>query len=429
MQIEKRYTKREIFTLLREPDLPRPWRVRRRGGRASLLRQVGERRDARRSRRDRRPSSRRPRASARSSIPKATLDAPELRARSGWRRKGSSRRRRGAGGASSARWCCRGSRTPEPSVAPYFVEDIRKSLEQKYGADALYQAGLRVQTTLDAGLQEAANIAVDRGLRRLDKRRGGFRKPAAERPRRRPALDRFTTDRWTPPDPRRRYRARAVVMSVPRQGAPAARVSVSAPTKSICRQAAFAWTRKTSAADLFKVGDLIEVAGPQRARAACPRRICARAGSRSSKARCSRSTTAPARSARWSAASASRAASSTAPRRRKRQVGSPFKPFIYTTAIDRGYTPVSIFIDEPVSFEAGAEPAAVRAAELRPQVRRTGHAAAGARRFAQHPGGQGARRARSAASRDLRASASACRRTCRRTSRSRSAPWKQRCAT
>ena len=63
------------------------------------------------------------------------------------------------------------------SVAPYFVEDIRKVLEQKYGADALYQAGLRVQTTLDVTLQEAANRALDRGLRRLDKRRSGFRRP------------------------------------------------------------------------------------------------------------------------------------------------------------------------------------------------------------------------------------------------------------
>ena len=38
----------------------------------------------------------------------------------------------------------------------------------------LYQAGLRVQTTLDAELQSAANEAVDRGLRRIDKRRTGY---------------------------------------------------------------------------------------------------------------------------------------------------------------------------------------------------------------------------------------------------------------
>ena len=37
----------------------------------------------------------------------------------------------------------------------------------------------------------------------------------------------------------------------------------------------------------------------------------------------------------------------------KRQVGSLFKPIVYTAAIDRGFTPVSVFIDEPVSYVAG----------------------------------------------------------------------------
>jgi membrane carboxypeptidase/penicillin-binding protein len=61
-------------------------------------------------------------------------------------------------------------------MAPYFVEDIRKNLEQRFGAAALYETGLQVQTTLDVELQQAAERAVDRGLRRLDKRRSGFRK-------------------------------------------------------------------------------------------------------------------------------------------------------------------------------------------------------------------------------------------------------------
>ena len=36
-----------------------------------------------------------------------------------------------------------------------------------------------------------------------------------------------------------------------------------------------------------------------------------------------------------------------------RQVGSAFKPIVYTTAIDRGYTPASLLTDAPVSFPAG----------------------------------------------------------------------------
>jgi penicillin-binding protein 1A len=36
-----------------------------------------------------------------------------------------------------------------------------------------------------------------------------------------------------------------------------------------------------------------------------------------------------------------------------RQVGSLFKPFVYTAAIDRGYTATSTLMDEPVSYPAG----------------------------------------------------------------------------
>ena len=34
-------------------------------------------------------------------------------------------------------------------------------------------------------------------------------------------------------------------------------------------------------------------------------------------------------------------------------MGSTFKPIVYTAAIDRGYTPVSIIVDAPVAYPAG----------------------------------------------------------------------------
>ena len=49
-----------------------------------------------------------------------------------------------------------------------------------------------------------------------------------------------------------------------------------------------------------------------------------------------------------------------------RQVGSLFKPFVYTAAIDRGYTAITILPDDPASYNVGPEPAALRAEELRP---------------------------------------------------------------
>src|SRR5690349_15165242 len=45
------------------------------------------------------------------------------------------------------------------SPAPYFLEEVRKYLEAKYGAKALYESGLTVKTGLDMKLQLAANKA------------------------------------------------------------------------------------------------------------------------------------------------------------------------------------------------------------------------------------------------------------------------------
>ncbi len=62
------------------------------------------------------------------------------------------------------------------SPSPYFVEEVRQQLEASFGAKQLYENGLSVQTSLDLPLQIAATRALQAGLRRLDQRRG-FRKP------------------------------------------------------------------------------------------------------------------------------------------------------------------------------------------------------------------------------------------------------------
>src|SRR6201984_124412 len=46
------------------------------------------------------------------------------------------------------------------SLAPNFVEEVRRYLESKYGADQVHEGGLKVSTTLDVDLQRAANQAV-----------------------------------------------------------------------------------------------------------------------------------------------------------------------------------------------------------------------------------------------------------------------------
>jgi len=55
--------------------------------------------------------------------------------------------------------------------APYFVEAVRQELESKYG-DELYTSGYKIYTTLNLGLQNAAEEAVKKGLSAIVKRSG-----------------------------------------------------------------------------------------------------------------------------------------------------------------------------------------------------------------------------------------------------------------
>ncbi len=56
--------------------------------------------------------------------------------------------------------------------APYFAEHVRREIEQKYGADTLYKGGLKIETTVDLRLQQAAEGSVQRGIEAYDKRAG-----------------------------------------------------------------------------------------------------------------------------------------------------------------------------------------------------------------------------------------------------------------
>src|SRR5437016_394425 len=58
------------------------------------------------------------------------------------------------------------------SLAPHFVEEIRRYLEKKYGAEEVHQAGMRAYTSLDLDLQKAANQAVPDGLAAYERRHG-----------------------------------------------------------------------------------------------------------------------------------------------------------------------------------------------------------------------------------------------------------------
>lgn len=54
----------------------------------------------------------------------------------------------------------------------YFLEHLRIQLEEKYGEDALYKGGIKVYTTMNAGMQKAAYDSIINGLKAVDKRQG-----------------------------------------------------------------------------------------------------------------------------------------------------------------------------------------------------------------------------------------------------------------
>jgi penicillin-binding protein 1A len=60
--------------------------------------------------------------------------------------------------------------TPKDKVAAYFVENVRRYVQEKYGADVLYKEGLSIYTTLDLNAQKYASEAVQRGLKELEER-------------------------------------------------------------------------------------------------------------------------------------------------------------------------------------------------------------------------------------------------------------------
>jgi penicillin-binding protein 1A len=241
----------------------------------------------------------------------------------------------------------RGQPTQAPGIAPFFVEEVRKHLEHQYGAKVLYENGLAVRTTLDASLQEIANRAIEHGLRRLDKRHG-YRKPKRNVLAEGHTIDGFKDDRWMRPLAAGDV-VPAVVVTAPKTGP--ARVRVGRYHADLAREN-YAWTRRPSAADLLKPGDLIEVALTKLDEAsgmatATLEQTPVVEGALVAIDNRTGQIKAMVGGWNFSRSKFNRAVQA------YRQLGSTFKPIVYTTAIDRGFTPTSILVDEPVSYTTG----------------------------------------------------------------------------
>jgi penicillin-binding protein 1A len=241
----------------------------------------------------------------------------------------------------------RGQPNQPPGIAPFFVEEVRKHLEREYGAKALYENGLAVTTTLDAELQDLANRAIEHGLRRYDKRHG-WRKPTRNVIVEGRAIEAVKEDRWSRPMSPGDV-VPAVVVTAPKSGA--ARLRVGRYHADLGREG-FSWTSKSSPADLFKPGDVVDVAivkldeGSGAAVVTLDQTPLAEAALLAID---NHTGQIKAMVGGWSFGRSkfNRAVQA------YRQLGSTFKPIVYTAAVDRGFTPSSIIVDAPVSYSSG----------------------------------------------------------------------------
>ena len=244
----------------------------------------------------------------------------------------------------------KGQPQPDRSIAPFYLEEVRKHLERQYGAKALYESGLSVTTTLDPKLQQFANGAIERGLRTYDKRHG-WRKPTRSVTTEKKTVDSYRDDRWNRPMTVGDI-VPAVVTAIGKPGpANGARLRVGAYEADLAREG-FAWTRRPTAAALMNVGDIVDVEirtldeEGKTATVALEQTPIAEAAMLVLD---NHTGQIKAMVGGWDFQRSKFNRSIQA----FRQLGSTFKPIVYTAAIDRGYTPASIIVDSPVSYPAG----------------------------------------------------------------------------
>ena len=233
------------------------------------------------------------------------------------------------------------------SLAPYFVEEIRRYLENKYGTDQVHEGGLKVYTSLDVDLQKAANQAVLDGLAAYERRhgwKGHLENIVAEG---------ATIDKYEDPDWDDEPEVNGYVHALVTASGPGIATLKFGRYTAALGQPDVAWTGQKLLA-ILKPGDICYVkilslgangaakvsleqdSGAQGALLAIDNAtggIKAMVGGRDfNESKFDRATQA------------------------LRQVGSSFKPYVYTTVIDGGASPDDTILDEPISFETSSGP-------------------------------------------------------------------------
>lgn len=230
---------------------------------------------------------------------------------------------------------------PPNSIAPWFVEEIRRELEHRFGTEQVHAAGLKIYTTLDLDYQKAANQAVLDGLADWERRRG-WRGHLLNVIAGGLDVDTFKHPDWSiPPDPGT-YMHALVTGILPYQ------VTARIANRQLMLTADdWKWTGFKTATEFLQLGDIIYVkldgqdgaflhgsleedSGVQGALFAMDNAtgdVLALVGGRD-----------------FNLSQFDRATQA------QRQTGSSFKPYVYTTAVENGLTPQDTIVDHPVSY-------------------------------------------------------------------------------
>jgi penicillin-binding protein 1A len=230
---------------------------------------------------------------------------------------------------------------PPNSVAPWFVEEVRRELERRLGSDQVHEAGLKVYTTLDLDLQQAANQVVLDGLAAYE-RRHGWRGRLLNVISGGVGMEGFKHPDWIVPPQPGAYVHALVTGVLPYQ--------VTAHVGNdqlVMTPDDWAWTGFHTADGFLKEGDIIYVhlreldgnllrgtleedSGVQGSLLALDNAtgdVLAMVGGRD-----------------FNMSQFNRATQA------ERQTGSSFKPYVYTAAIEQGATPEEKILDAPTSF-------------------------------------------------------------------------------
>jgi penicillin-binding protein 1A len=236
---------------------------------------------------------------------------------------------------------------PRNDFAPYFVEEIRKYLERNYGTEAVHARGLRVYTTLDVAMQRAADRGLDDGLHAYMRRHGWKGRLPNILEENSGTLAKFESDDWRRPMVKGEY-VTALVTSVSNDSA-TLRIG---PLHVVLSPADMVWTGQKSPARLLKIGDLAvvhirELSGTT-ARVDLEEKPTAQAAFVAIE-NASGEIKAMIGGYSFEESKFNRATQAI------RQVGSSFKPYLYSTAIEQGHDPFETIVDAPVTFQSGGQ--------------------------------------------------------------------------